>query len=300
MNEIKHKLNYDNKESKLYMPNEIFDDLQQSVHKAKHIPFTYTYYYLITWLYRYAKHGSIEIDNKTIKSILGYNPTYTEVDYLIKKNGLLDNIKYTLTDKDYPTSWSFVDGDLEFMTIDDFEEDVQKLIKGTRSRKFTVKYPIKAFHRTDDEEMLDGTFYEIDRTYLVPFEVFLFCISNKEVGVTGFYIWSYLKMQNQIYGKGYDVSIGDLSDETKIPRSTLCGYLNKLKGHKMINCYYNQEFFCLALKDDDRKANTYVTNNYEIFSDEMVSVEKMKFMSADKYLDMQKEKENVDLEGLFT
>jgi hypothetical protein len=294
-----NKLNYDSKESKLFMPNEIFEDLHKVIDKTKHIPFTYAYYYLISWLYRYAKYGTA-IDNKMIKSLLGYSPTYTEIDYLIKKNGVLDEINYTYTEKDFPVGWSYTDGDLEFDLISDYKEDDQKYISGTRSRKYSIKYPIKAFHRNGDETILDGTFYEIDRTYLVPFDTFLFCMSKKDIGVTGFYIWSYLKMQNQIYEKGYDVSIGDLSNETKIPRSTLCSYLNKLKGHKMINCYYNQEFFCLALKDDDRKANTYVTNDYEKFSDEMVGVEKMKFMSADKYLDMQKEKENVDIERLFT
>jgi hypothetical protein len=298
MNDYISKLNYDSKESPLYMPNEIFDDLQKGVNKRKYIPFAYSYYYLISWLYRYTKYGSVEIENKILKSILGYSSTYTEIDYLIKKNGILDQIGYTLTEKDYPTSWLY-DGDLEFTLLSDFNEDIQKLMKGTRSRKFAIKYPIKAFHRNGNQEIIDGTFYEFDRTHLIPFEVFLFCMSKKEIGVTGFYLWSYLKMKNQLHKQGYDISIGDLSDETMIPRSTLCEYLGKLRGYRMIDCYYNQEFFCLALKEDDRKANTYVTNERRQFSDEMVNVEKIKFVNVEKYENMMKEKANVDLEGLF-
>jgi hypothetical protein len=42
-----------------------------------------------------------------------------------------------------------------------------------------------------------------------------------------------------------------------------------------------------------------VTNEYGKFVNQMVNIEKMKFVNVEKYENMQKEKENVDIEGLF-
>ncbi len=284
MSKLYKELQFNNKESPVYMPNEIFVDLQKHIDKSKHIPFAYAYYYLISWLYRYTRYGSMSVDNKMIKKWLGYSPTYPEIDYLIKKNGILDSMEYTSTVKDYPVSWTFDDGDLEFVMLSDFEEDMQKYINGTRSRKYTVKLPIKAFHRqVDIDDVLDGTFYDISNTHLIPFEVFAFCMSKKDIGCTGFYIWSYLKMKNQLFPNGYDVSLHELAYEVGIPRSTLCEYMDKLRKYRMVDCYYNQEFFCLAIKEEDRNANTYKVNNVELFSDEPMKYEKIKFMKVSEY-----------------
>ncbi|WP_299831322.1 hypothetical protein [uncultured Metabacillus sp.] len=285
MDELIKQLQYDEKESTIFIPNEIFTDLQNHIKKSNHIPFAYSYYYLVNWLYRYTKYGGLSIDNKTIKSILGYNPTYTEIDYLIKKNGVLDLMGYCSTVKDYPISWTFEDEILEFVLLSDIEEEFQKLIKESRSRKYTIKLPVKSFYRKEDnEDVMDGTYYEFDRTHLIPFEVFLFCMSNKELGCSGFYLWSYLKMQNQMYS-GYDISLTDLANETGMTRRTMCTYLTNLRKYRMVDCYHNQEFFCTALKEDERKANTYVTKEYDLFSDKPVDIKRIEIVGVDKYLE---------------
>jgi hypothetical protein len=295
---VKQQLQYNEKERMLFIPNEIYNDLHKNVNKRHHISFAFSYYYLITWLYRYTKYGYIRIDNKIIKWILGYNPTYPEIDYIFKKNGLLDQMEYTITVKDFPVSWSFDDEFLEFTMLSDMDEHTQKIIKENLSRKYTVKFPVKAFHRyTEDEEMKkeyvngyeDGTFYEFDNTHIVPFDVFLFCISKQEVGLTGFYLWSYLKCQNQLYNDGYDISVDDLSIETHIPRSTLCNYLSSLRSYKMIDVLHNQKFFCLAINENERKANTYVVNNYDKFVNEPIEYEKMGVVKVKEYLKTLKE-----------
>ena len=294
--ELNTYLHYDEKESNVFMQNEIFADLKNNSNKNKHIPFAYSYYYLILWLYRYAKYGVVNIDNRKIKQILGYSPTYPEIDYIIKKNGILDIMDYTITTKNFPISWTFEDGLLKFDMLSDFDDDMQKTIKETKSRKFAIKFPVKAFHRTkesEDDNYEDGTFFEIDNTHLVPFEVFMFCMSKKEIGCTGFYLWSYLKMQNQIYEKGYDVSIDNLAEEVGIPRRTMCKYLDALRAHKMIECYYNQDFFCIAIGKEERKSNTYVTNECDKFSNSKVEIRKIKYVSEEEYKEMNNN--NVDL-----
>lgn len=296
MRKFIEQLQYNEKESTIFMPNEIFKDLKKHIKKTNHIPFAYSYYYLITWLFRYTKYGSLNIDNKTIKAILGYNSTYTEIDYLIKKNGVLDTMGYCSTVKDYPISWEFEDEVLEFAMLSDLEEEFQKLIKQSKSRKYTIKFPIKAFHRQEDnEDVTDGTFYEFDRTHLVPFEVFMFCMSKKEMGCSGFYLWSYLKMKHQIYN-GYDISLNDLSSDTGIPRRTITRYLDSLKKFNMIKCHFNQEFFCTALREEDRKSNTYITNNYDVFSDKPVNIQKMKIIGAEEYVQLLENRDSIAID----
>lgn len=298
---ILNKLIYNNKESKLFMPNEIFDDIQASGIKNKHIPLAYSYYYLVSWLYRYAKYGVINgLDNKVIKQILGYSPTYPEIDYIIKKNGLLDTLRYTSTTKDFPILWAYEDKILSFDLLSDFEEDVQKVIKQQHSRKYTVKYPVKAFYRSKESEedhYEDGTFFEVDNTHLVPFEVFMFCMSKKELGCTGFYLWSYLQMQNQKFAGGYDVSLDDLASEVKIARSTMCEYLGSLREYEMIKCQHNQDYFCLALSNEEKKANTYVTCDWNSFSEQKRKVSRMKVISVKEYEKIKENRE--ELSELF-
>ncbi|MFB7303548.1 hypothetical protein [Heyndrickxia sporothermodurans] len=290
--EIEKYLCFNEQETNIYVPNEIFKDLQNNFKKTNHIPVAYCYYYLISWLYRYAKYGSFNIDNKKIKEILGYHQDSKGIDYIIKKNGILDLMDYTITTKDFPISWTFEDGLLKFDMLSDFDDDMQKTIKETKSRKFTIKFPVKAFHRTkesEDDNYEDGTFFEIDNTHLVPFEVFMFCMSKKEIGCTGFYLWSYLKMQNQIYEKGYDVPYNQLAIELGIPKMTMVDSLKALRQYNMVNVIHNQEYFCVILDDNKRKANTYITNEFELFNETPKEYEKMKVVEAREYIDLMKE-----------
>ncbi|ANC77199.1 hypothetical protein ABE65_010445 [Fictibacillus phosphorivorans] len=279
-------------ESKIYIPNEIFDDLKNNndIKSPAHKAFSYCYIYLATWLYRYAKHnGIIEATSSTkegtisMKEILGYNQMTKGLDYLIKKNGVLEEMGYLSTVKDYPISAMFEDGYLEFSMLSDLDVEMQKYVKNRSSRKYTIKFPVKAFYRFDDNDE-DGTFYFIDNTTLIPFEVFLFCMSNEKLGCEAFYLYSYLQYKNQIFEGGYDVSIENLALETGLNIRTLKNYLHLLKGYKMIQCMHNQDFFALGLIKEKRKANTYITNDSELFFDELTTYKKIKVMPRKEYL----------------
>src|SRR5699024_402737 len=179
MKELIKKLNYNNKESKVFMPNEIFGDLQEKVDKEVHIPFSYSYIYLCTWLYRHAKHFNPDIyTNKTLKEILGLFSNSQAINYLIKKNGLLDEIGYLESVRDFPISWEIVDGELHFDMYSEYPEFPAKM-----SNRFFLKKPVFAFERVDLDDsdyIMEGTFYNITNTHMIPFEVFLFCMSKKE------------------------------------------------------------------------------------------------------------------------
>ncbi|MGG4038566.1 hypothetical protein ABEV80_10425, partial [Heyndrickxia ginsengihumi] len=114
------------------------------------------------------------------------------------------------------------------------------------------------------------------------------------IGCTGFYLWSYLKMKNQIFTNGYDVSLTNLSIQTGINYRTMCDYLLALRKFNMIKVKYNQEYFSLAINENERKANTYITNEYNLFSLSPIQVEKMKVLKTNEHYNLiKKEREGV-------
>ncbi|KZZ85642.1 hypothetical protein [Bacillus sp. SJS] len=271
--EIARITNWNENEDKLFMPNEIFDDLKESdFTSSAHIYFAYAYIYLITWLFRYAKYGQFEISVKTIKQILGYKPNYEKIDYIIKKNGLLDQMGYTMTVSDYPLSWTYKkyeNDEIEFYMVSDVDPDDKETVLYGKRRNIKIKFPVKHFHRDAEayeEGHPNGVFYDVEKTHMIPSEVFLFSMSKSEIGCTGFFLYSYLKSKNQIFKSGYDVSLTNLAKETGLKPRTLDKYLDALKKHRMILCIVNQEFV-IGLKESERLANTYITKDYIAFSD---------------------------------
>lgn len=291
--ELYDLVKYNNKETNLYMPNEIFNDLQIHINNTPHISFAYTYMYFVTWLYRYAKNvvtGEI-IDNSKIKEILGYNPKNQTLNYLIKRNGLLEDMEYLKSTRDFPVSWTYsdlVDEGLDFQlssVYKDFHDYMPKL-----SKQFSIKYPIKAFSRitVEDEKEFEivGTFYDVSNSHNIPFEVFLYCMSNKEIGCTGFYLYAYLKHKNDMYEFGYDVSLVKLAEETGIAETTLDRYLGNLKRYKLIDFEHNQDFFVVGMKKEDRKANTYMTREHNFFLKNPVPFKKIEVMKKKEYIQL--------------
>lgn len=322
-------LKYYDLQSKMFMPNEIFEDLKdkytelypdlmdgEAPENAKskvvssHLAFTYSYYYLISWLYRYCKYDSSDIDVKTIKKALAYSHTTKTIDFIIKKGGVLDQMGYTFTSTDYPVYWEYEQGgefgretELKFTysseLIDGEDEgnpdNYFKLrVHGNRGSNFKIKHPVKGLWRTKESEedgLLDGTFYDVSKTHLIQFEIFLFCMGNKNLGCTAFYLYSYLKRMNDVFSDGYDVSIPALAYQTGIKERTLIKYLTLLKKHRMINCRHNQEYYVAGLPKEKRMANTYFTNDYIAFSDQPLTVKPIKTITLDKYNELHPEQD---------
>ena len=198
-------LQYNDKENKVFMPNEIFEDISIMGFKTiEHKSFVYSYYYLLLWLYRYTKYGNIKITVQDIKEVLGYNKKYDVLDYIIKKDGLLDQLGYTESTTDFPYHWNMENG-LEFNYFSEMDLEMRKTI--SRGRNYKIKVPVKGIHRDSEsrsEGIEDGVFYDIANTHMVDFEVFAECM--EKVGCKGFYVYGYLKWKCDIYKK-YNISL---------------------------------------------------------------------------------------------
>lgn len=293
-------------ESKIFLPNEIFEDLTNSneFKATNDISFAYSYIYLVTWLYRYCKYSETTetINQRKLKEILGYSPTNKKIDYIIKKNGLLEEIGYLKTTTNYPVYWDFEDGNYDnddnligvtFETYNDLKEQESEsfMVKNLNMGKnFNVKYPVKSFHRNGNEEELDGTFYNVEKTFLIPFEVFLYCMANKEIGTIGFYLYSYIKMYNQKFDDSFNASLGRLIRELRIKGRTLNKYMAGLKKYKMVKFWHNQDFFASNLEEENRKPNSYIANDHVLFTGKPIVYDRIKVISEKEYEKMKEEK----------
>lgn len=242
------------------MPNEIFNDLKTIHDKgSSHVAFAYSFYYLISWLYRYAKYGELDIDVKMIKEVLGYNADNKKVNYLIKKNGLLDEIGYTYTDNDYPIAWDFNDGDILFTMLSDMDDEVKKIMIKQKGRNFKIKVPVKAIWRnkeSEEENIWDGTFYDISYTHEMLFDVFVKCMENEDLGVTGFYLYGYLKYRCQWFDGKFNRSIENIANDLGMSRNTADKYLTNLTKYGLIN-YQENENYMFYNEKIVREAHTY-------------------------------------------
>lgn len=248
-----HETDY---QTKIYIHNEIFEELKVLHDKgSSHVAFTYTFYYLICWLYRYAKYGEYKIDVKMIKEMLGYSPTYPDINYIIKKNGVLDQIGYTYSDTNYPLGWSYIDDELEFTMHGDLDAEFKQFYN--RGKNYKVKVPVKSLWRSVESRhdgLLDGTFYNIEYTHEMNFEIFRECMENKELGCSGFYLYGYLKYRCDKF-KEYNSSVERIGIDLGMSKNTAEKYLGSLIRNGLVSYRSND---CKKIDGEfNKKANTY-------------------------------------------
>lgn len=292
--ELKEMLDYNEKESRLHMPNEIFTDLKDNIDKAPHVAFSFSYVYLATWLYRHTKYFNVGfINNTKVKEILGYKPSNRTVNYLIKQGGLLEDLDYLESMKDFPISWQILEGGIHFDMFSDNEEYAQG--NPHVKQNYFINKPARGFVRNFEDEMgeysIDGTFYKIGNTTVIPFEVFLYCMGNKDIGCSGFYLYSYIKSKSDIFDE-YTASLDEMSKDTGVPETSLKKILDKLKGYGLVSFRHNQEFFATNVSADERVPNSYVANPCSFFLYNYENYKRMEVITKDEYESIIQEREN--------
>ncbi|WP_154214030.1 hypothetical protein [Bacillus cereus] len=220
----------------VYLPNEVFKDFSSHFTNASKFGFAYSYYTYINFLYKYCLHfddNNEFVSQRRIKEFLGYNPDNKTVNSIIKDNGVLDSIGYTKSTSEYPVRAIFdEEGNLfDFETASDIRKNIpNKNIISYRGIK--VKSPLLA-HTRYEEGVLDGTFYQVEYTHSVDFEVFKSIVQDEDLGCVGFLIYGFIKYQNGIR-KGYMQSTYDyMTGVLKMSRRTIRKYtaLLETKGY---------------------------------------------------------------------
>lgn len=243
----------------IYMPNEIFDDLKAADLPSRHLAFSYCYYYYCCYLYRYCKYVTAtngRVTQKDIKEALGYSANNLTVDYIIKKNGVLDDLGYTESVSNYPLLWSFDEnsGELEFYTIDDLKDDPS--YSDINSRNYKIKYPVKAFKRNENDISNTGTFYNLSNTHGIEYSLFQSIIKNRILGSVGLYLYAYLKYKITAHNGSYQASQFMLQDATGIGTTTLKLMLRRLESEGFLLITHKP----FDMYSEDRQGNIYQLN----------------------------------------
>lgn len=242
----------------VYLPNELFYDLKSNIDNSKQTAFAYSYLYYITYLYRYCKYideNGNKITQENIKEYLGYSPKNKKIDYITKKDGLLDTLFYTETTTDYPIQYLYDDEGLIYF---EYISEYKNTIKNLNDRNFKIKKPVRAFHRSTNaivENELNGTFYEVENTHRINYDVFHNIITDEELGTVAFYIYGYLKHKNDIFKSGYQRSTINIGDDLGLSDRTVRKYTNILENRGFLNV--ERKIFDLRLSAEDYEANIY-------------------------------------------
>lgn len=228
----------------IYMPNEIFEDLRDNIKSAKHVAFAYSYYYYVAYLYRYCEWCKDEyVTQSLIKEALGLSSIEKRVDYIIKKDGVLDTLGYTETTVECPIEWEL-----------DVMNSLTFTITSITENGYKIKCPTKCFFRskaTRGKNLLDGTFYDVYETHKINYEVFEKCMDNDELGVNAFFIYSYIKHKNDLFGS-YNITLEQIKDEILMSHPTFRKYASVLNDNKL-----------LKIEGDRAKGFKGIANSYK-------------------------------------
>lgn len=298
-------------EHKVYIPNEIFRELKGYIDEetgeiiegffdregnkipefksSTHIAYAYSRVYLAHYMYRYCKYsywddenGDIEIDEKMIKQILGFPAKSDDYTYITKKGGLLERLGYIRKENDIPLRCILHPNDsIEGRWyIDHFvmKSEYPEIYGNSKNRK--IDYPVKAFYRgtwAEEDGYMNGTFFEIDNTHMIDIDVFIYCMTNKELGVEGFYLYSFMLMMCDKFRGSFDCSIKRLIELTGLAERTVRDQLKELEKRNMIS--NDHKPFCVGKEDwQITKANTY-----KVFSVNNFISSKLEFNTIPKH-----------------
>lgn len=286
--ELKNKLHVQESEQMVNMPNEIFEQLKviaggKNDKKGSHIAFAYSYVYFYTYMYRYSKYYYIAPTTEDVKQLLGYSATNKTMNYLIKKNGLLEQLGLLETTTDYPVL-SYFDDDkyirFELLSEQDDEYIVKNLTK-RHSNNYLIKRPLFGFNRVIEGEIDNGTFLDAHNTTIIDFNVFLFCMTNKELGTIAFYLYGYLKMQSYHFYGDFKATSKRIARETGLGEQTIVRYEKSMREYNMVELKHNMDYISIKIDPSEREASTHITKPFEQFTYEKGKIKKLLYMSAD-------------------
>lgn len=270
----------------VYMPNEIFEDLPRAINvnrkgkSSKHIAYAFSYVFLITYLYRYTKfgmHTDYEFTEEELKKLLTVSPTSKGKDgvtYITKKKGILEQLGYIKKVTDYPLEWTYdeinTDGYVEFLYFSDIKEDglPSSMISNLKNRK--INYPVKLL----DERIIEideyeyeysGILHDISYTTEASIDVFMYCMTRKELGVEGFYLYCLIKFKSAFYGGRWNCAQSDFPARTGMKIDVIKTRLKALEQYGMLINSHEDYIVGLEGPGYERIANSYSVMGFSHF-----------------------------------
>lgn len=303
-----HQLLHVDEREKIFLPNSIFDELKGALlnhpknKSSKHIPFAYAYVYLTSYLWRYAKFGLLDgtydYTEDELKRLLTVSGNNKELNYITKRNGVLQELRYIRKVSDWPIVWSYGnsvhnwdnDGSLELTMLSTLKDTWVPAMgdKSTRNRK--VNFPVRGhFELPEDEEENYESGYliyvgeinneKIKGSHVVDIETFLHCMSIDDLGLEAFYIYHFISWKSQMF-EYWNCPQAELPCEMGIKIDTIKDKLKVLEQYNMIT--NSHEMFITALPSDKKmKANEYSVNDSVRFKESKKEISKREVLHYD-------------------
>ncbi|WP_348621533.1 hypothetical protein [Paenibacillus polymyxa] len=296
------------KESKrrIYMPNVVFselancEDFKSRKANATHIAFAFSYLYLASYMYRYARYtfydkesGGNFIDDAVMYMICNTSSNSRGKDgvsYITKKKGVLSALQYLRKESDYPIDVFYYTDDYgitDYSIVDWVMYSEQNKTTGTfdkpKARK--INFPVRGIYgdeQSERENEATGYFYQFENTTEIDVNTFIFCMKHSDIGVVGFYLYSFFKCKNGYFQGDYNSSIEQLVVDTGIKKTKLSEVLISLEAHNMITNSHNT-FVPYLSQDKKIPANGYRTLDSSQFTDSRREVDVRKVMSQATY-----------------
>lgn len=226
MKNLLELVDYDERETKIYMPNEIFSHLSKLVNVyrnekrknpflfdtddykrndnlwlrgAVHAAYAYSYTYIVNYAWSYRKHwNTFKFTSPNIKQMLGISRSNSEFDYITKVAGVLDKIHYTEATTDIPVRVEMTEfGQKEFITISQYKKENEAFRQMGIKNTIRYKFPVTAFYRSEEtfknRKSYDGTFYHVENTHSIDIKDFFLMLENENIGIQGVYLYAFLK-----------------------------------------------------------------------------------------------------------
>ncbi|MEB9507241.1 hypothetical protein P4J13_25250 [Bacillus anthracis] len=265
------------------IPNEFFDEISVLKKKvnltkdSKHVSFAFSYLYLATYLYRYAKfheNTEYEFTEQELKKLLTMSPDScgkNSVNKISKRGGILEEMGYIEKVKDYPISYDYNPEEKEFVfsylsdVIADLGESAHKYFNiNSKNRK--VNLPVKMFNDRDIEisnTECNGTIYDVKHTTSIDIKVFIYCMVREKLGLEAFYLYSFIKYKNGYYGGLWRRAIPNIIEDAGLSKKVVQSRLREMEQHGMLHCTH--EKFVVGAKGD-RIPNGYRALEYNVFT----------------------------------
>lgn len=303
-NQIQEQIHYRDNQSTLMVSNQYFTILKQLNDEGKlkstHIPFTYAYIYYMTYIFRYTKYDYHVPKVSDMKDLLGYHADDKRLNYIIKDSGLLDNENILKPIYDFPVVHIFdkyAEDLIEFTFMSEFDsytvDEWKKYLKV--NNKQSSKYPVLGFYGDKDEyeDIIfhdeGGTFFDFYNVTNIPFGVFSYCMANEDIGVTGFYLYSFLQYKNNIFSD-YRATYQTIGKEIGLSAKTIQRYMESMRSFNLIETIHNMEYFSTGINKDNRLASTHKVNPFDHFTNEQIEFEKLKMVTKGEHIKSMKDK----------
>lgn len=195
----------ESKENFINIDINIFDQLSELMGEDKlatdkQRTFAFAYYCLITYLWKYSKYGGSQTYSVAdIKNILLISESTKVYDHIIKRDGVLDNAKFTETTRDLPIATVFDEfNNIQVQTLSSLnDKEYSNSFLERLGKRFYCKKPLHQYERDGKE----GLLYSRDDAFQVTsFEIIRFLLC-KELSFDAFYLYMVFKLKFKMVKK---------------------------------------------------------------------------------------------------